>query len=219
MCVHTATASVATTSTFWAAAASFPLASLDPPVLAALIAAASALLLAVLRALASLFSAARDRRRELYGRAYRDAMAWVETLYRIRRRASGPQAERELVERFHDLQERIDYHRGWLGSESRYLAHSYCQLVLAIKRATEPLIQVSWQQPPRSPGGPAPAEERHPHVEAHTLRFLTDVRLHLSLWPLLPLARLAWRNREEEATDNQTRRRPTRTERKTTNDA
>lgn len=176
-----------------------PLASVDPPVVAALIAAGSALALTALRALGWLLSAPRDRRRELYGRAYQDAMAWVEMLYRVRRRTAEPQDERELIDRFHDLQERIDYHRGWLASESRYLTRSYCRLVLVIKRATEPLIQVAWEQPPRTPGAAAPDGEVHVNVEADSLRFLKDVRLQLSFWPLLPLARLAWRNREQDA--------------------
>jgi hypothetical protein len=179
-----------------------PLASLDPPVVAALIAAGSALVLTVVRALGWLLSAPRDRRRELYGRAYQDAMAWIEMLYRVRRRTAEPRAERELIERFHELQERIDYHRGWLASESRYLARSYCRLVLAIKRSSEPLIQLAWQQPPRTPGEAAPDGEVHLQAEADSLRFLTDVRLQLSFWPVLPLARLTWRNREQEISEH-----------------
>lgn len=174
-------------------------ARMSPSVLAALIAAGSAVVLTVLRSLGWLVSAPRDRRRDLYGLAYQDAMAWLEMLYRVRRRARGPEAERELIERFHELQEQIDYHRGWLGSESRYLARSYCRLVLAIKKSSEPLIQEAWEQEPRTPGTPAPGGERHVQVEADSLRFLADVRLHLSLWPLIPGALLAWRNRETDS--------------------
>jgi hypothetical protein len=169
-----------------------------PQVTAALIAAAGALLLAILRALTWIINAPRDRRRDLYGRAYQDAMAWLEMLYRIRRRGNDDSSDRELVERFHSAQERIDHHRGWLGSESRYLARSYCRLVRAIKHETEPLIQAAWQQPGRPPGQPTSDDERHPMIEQYSLDFLTDVRLHLSLWPVFPAIRLAWRNRGED---------------------
>lgn len=198
MCVDTRTSVVATTSKTTGVHVVALLLGLDdakPQVAAALIAAAGALLLAALRALTWLLSAHRDRRRDLYGRAYQDAMAWLEMLYRIRRRGNDEPSERDLVERFHSVQERIDHHRGWLGSESRYLARSYCRLVSAIKRETESLIQAAWQQPGRPPGHPTADDECHPRIEPHSLDFLTDVRLHLSLWPVFPGVRLAWRNR------------------------
>jgi hypothetical protein len=170
--------------------------SLSTPVTSALIAGGFAVLLAVLKAIGWLVSAPRDRRRDLYGRAYQDAMAWLEMLYRIRRRPQDGSGDRELIGRFHELQERIDYHRGWLGSESRFLAHSYCRLVEAIKHQCEPLIVQAWASAPRAPGTPAPEGEQHASVEAESLRFLSDVRMQLSYWPLLPLALVAWRNRQ-----------------------
>jgi hypothetical protein len=164
-------------------------------VVSGLIAGGFAVLGTLLKALGWLVSAPRDRRRDLHGRAYQDAMAWLEMLYRIRRRPEDGSGDRELIVRFHELQEHIDYHRGWLGSESRFLARSYCRLVDAIKRASEPLIQEAWTEEPRTSGAPAPDGERHPDIDADSLDFLTDVRLHLSYWPLFPAARVAWRNR------------------------
>jgi hypothetical protein len=170
----------------------------EPEVAAAVIAAASALLLTGLKALAWLISGPRDRRRDLYGQAYQDAMAWLEMLYRVRRRANDRDSERALVERFHSLQKGIDHHRGWLGSESKYLARSYCRFVDAVKRETQELMQEAWALPGREPGEPPPSDEQHPTVETYSLEFLADVRSHLSLWPVIPWMRLAWRNRDRK---------------------
>lgn len=168
-----------------------------PAVTAAVITSAFGLLIAAFKAIAWAISGPRDRRRALYGTAYQQAMAWVEMLYRVRRRGNDEASARELVERFHALQEQIDYHRGWLGSESKYLARSYCRLVGAIKCQTEPLMRTAWSHPGCEPGEPVAGNVLHPSVEQYSLDFLTDVRLHLSLWPVIPLLRLAWRNRDD----------------------
>ena len=65
-------------------------------------------------ALARVFSQ-RDRRRQMYGEAFRTALAWREVVYRVRRRDNSEQHDRELIDRFHDLQERLDYYEGWIG--------------------------------------------------------------------------------------------------------
>lgn len=170
----------------------------EPAVAAAVIGAAGGLLLAGGRAIAWLVSGPRDRRRALYGTAYQDAMAWLEMLYRVRRRANEDADERQLVERFHVLQERIDYHRGWLGSESRYLARSYCRLVREIKQQSESPLQKAWRDPGCRPAEPPVIGEPHPSVEPQSLRFLTDVRLHLSLWPVIPRLTLMLRNLKQD---------------------
>lgn len=164
----------------------------EPAVAAALVAAIAGLLG---KALAFLVAGPRDRRRALYGAAYRDAMAWTEMLYRVRRRANTEEAERALIERFHELQEQIDLQRGWLGSESVYLARSYCRVVEAIKGSTLPLIQRAWEIPGRKPAEIDAGGEEHPDCEAASLRFLFDIRLHLSIIPFFPWLLLAWRNR------------------------
>lgn len=169
----------------------------DPAVAAAVIGAAGGLLLAGVRAIAWLVSGPRDRRRALYGTAYQDALAWLEMLYRVRRRANEEADERQLVGRFHVLQEQIDYHRGWLGSESKYLARSYCRLVGEIKQQSEGPLREAWGNPGRRPSEPPDTGKPHPSVESQSLRFLTDVRLHLSLWPVIPRLVLVLRNREQ----------------------
>lgn len=122
-----------------------------------------------------------ERQRDLFSEAYESAMAWNEMLYRLRRRARAEEANRELVNRFHQLQEKIDYYEGWTATEGRFIGKSYCRLVRAIKRETEGLIQAAWETPGRLPGEPAPADEVRPDLGPARDRFLRDVRNQLSL--------------------------------------
>jgi hypothetical protein len=66
-----------------------------------------------------------NRRRDRYSEAYPTAMEWCEGVYRVRRRAPDGSEDRELVKRFHDLQERIAYYQGWLCIEAADLGRSY----------------------------------------------------------------------------------------------
>lgn len=122
----------------------------------------------------------RDRRRSLYGGAYRAAVAWHEMLYRVRRRAEG--SEQELVDRFHDLQEQFAYYRGWLSSESAALAESYRRLTDAVQDQTREPIREAWDQPPKPPDQQTePATQVALPQEAEL--FLRDVREHLAWNP------------------------------------
>ena len=94
------------------------IAALDTSVQAAIITAGVSLLLGVLTAIWSAISAKHARRRDLYSCAFKAALAWEEMLYRVRRRAEGDEAARALINRFHELQEEVNYHQGWLQSES-----------------------------------------------------------------------------------------------------
>lgn len=93
----------------------FPLATLhidDATVQAAIIAASGGLVLAALSGLGAYLTGKRHRQRDLYSKAYRAAMSWREMLYRVRRRAAGDEADRALIERFHELQEETDTRDG-----------------------------------------------------------------------------------------------------------
>jgi len=131
-------------------------------------------------ALARVFSQ-RDRRRQMYGEAFRTALAWREVVYRVRRRDNSEQHDRELIDRFHDLQERLDYYEGWIGSESRFMRRSYRKLVIASKGATRHDLQQAWNRRGRT--GNADPNDHHPTIDRrHTDEFLKDVRGHLSVW-------------------------------------
>jgi hypothetical protein len=101
-----------------------------PKVDAAIVTGLVTLVSLVLRGVGLVISGQQARQRDLFSKAYEAAMGWNEMLYRIRRRADGDEADRALVERFHELQEQIDYYEGWTASEGRFIGKSYCRLVL-----------------------------------------------------------------------------------------
>lgn len=165
-------------------------------------AVAGPVIVLVLRAVVLALTDKVDRQRDLYSKAFRAALAWKEMLYRVRRRTPG--SERDLIERFHELQEEIDYFEGWTASEGRSIGRSYCRLVREIKRQTQPLIREAWSNSPRPTAEPAPEDEIHPDVNAVCERFLKDVRAQLSLWGL-PRIAVWWRNRGPRNTDEEQR--------------
>jgi hypothetical protein len=125
----------------------------------------------------------RDRRRSLYADAYQAALSWEEMLYRVRRR--DPEGTYALAERFHAVQERIDFHQGWIAGESIPFGRAYCRLVLTIKSHTREPIRLAWASAPVKPGEggfpvtPIDASE----LQAARDRFIDDHRDHLSFQP------------------------------------
>ncbi len=161
---------------------------------AALITASATSLVAVLTIASGYLSEKRLRRRTLYGEAYKSAMAWIELVGRVRRRRAGPEAESQLIEKFHSLQEEILFHRGWIGSESVYMQRSFDRLVSQIKEESGPMIREAWEAD--SPTNPSAslANSEFPDATRDAVRFLRDVRNHLS--PLqVPKLAVAWYNR------------------------
>jgi hypothetical protein len=137
----------------------------------------------------------RDRRRGLYSNAYQAALAWGEMYYRVRRRDPGK--AHELAQQFHTIQEKIDFHQGWIASESEYLGRAYCRLVLRTKALTVEHIRRAWTEPPVSPDEgfsvvPVVAAE----LEQAKERFILDLRRHLSFNPFRRGA-LAWAYSDE----------------------
>lgn len=149
--------------------------------------------IAIILALSGQAGDKRDRRRAEYSEAYRVARAWLEMLYRVRRRPDDDKAAAAIISRFHDLQERLDYYTGWLASESPSMCRSYTRLVEHTKMATREPLQQAWTEPVRPPEDATLSHDEHPDVEAEASRFLTDVRDHLSLLPVRRL-RPWWRN-------------------------
>lgn len=153
----------------------------DVKLIVAASAAVSALSVAILSAALARLFAQRDRRRQMYGEAYRTALEWREMVYRVRRRDNTTEHNRELVDKFHDLQERLDYYEGWIGSESRFMRRSYSKLVGAAKTATKEDLQDAWNKRGRT--GNADAADHHPEIDTDIKDgFLKDVRGHLSIW-------------------------------------
>lgn len=167
----------------------------DPTVVAALVAGGATILLALLKGMAWLISGPRERRRQMYVHALEHALDWKEMPHRLRRRSpDSDEEEKALRERFHDLQENIERARGRIGTESGFLARSYCRLVRDIKTATHPYIQRAREERTDGPLGATAQADRPPNTDHAQRKFLFDVRLHLSLWPIFPRLLLALRN-------------------------
>lgn len=127
------------------------------------------------------FQTRRDRRRDLYSAAYKAVVSWAELYYRVRRR--DPDKPYELVALFHEVQEAIDYHDGWLSIEAPELARSYRAFFEAVKRKTGPAIKAAWAEDPCDPkhGLSPPNGDEFPSIEDNKRQFLADVNDHLAL--------------------------------------
>jgi hypothetical protein len=157
--------------------------------------AAATVSVAAVSALAAYLASKRERRRALYSEAVKAAVAWEEMLFRVRRRSGGQ--ERELVDRFHELQDDLTYHQAWVGSESKYMKRSYDKLIAEVKHSTADLITEAWGQPLRPPPGNALPDDDFPSLGPVVDVFLRDVRSHLSPWVWRKLA-VAYRNRSKD---------------------
>ena len=162
-------------------------------VVTASITAGVTLIVAITSLLAAYLSSKRERRRTLYSEAVRSVLGWNEMVYRVRRRGAGQ--ERELIERFHDLQDQLAFYRAWIGSESNIMKRSYDRLVTGVKENTEPLITSAWAADVRAIPGNSLPDDEHPELSDFTDNFLRDVRSHLSPWPWRKIA-VRWRNRK-----------------------
>ena len=158
---------------------------------AALVAAVTALAVAWSGRLAQ----RQDARRSLYSEAYKTALSWIEMLYRVRRREPGKQ--HELVEQFHTLQERLDYHQGWIESESRALGRAYRNLVATLKRTTAEPIRQAWRDEPCDPTHGFTIEfDGMDAVTAAKDEFIAAMRDHLTVWRPWRRVALEWRYRD-----------------------
>lgn len=122
------------------------------------------------------------RRRELYSNAYRAALEWCEGVYRVRRRTPDGSQDYELVERFHDLQERIAFHEGIMATESTVLGRAYRDLLGSVMGECRPLLVDAWSRPGRAPTDPTPPEEKAPNIAVAKALFCETVRKQMAPW-------------------------------------
>jgi hypothetical protein len=158
-------------------------ASISTPVSAFIGAAIPATIAAAVAIYVSVVGRKREdqqRRRDLYSEAYRLALEWCEAIYRVRRRPPDGSQDRELVEHFHKLQERIAYYEGWLAIENEKLGAAYRTFLNRVLLECRPLIQDAWSKPGRDPTDTRPADEATPKVQQAKEDFLAEVRLHLA---------------------------------------
>jgi hypothetical protein len=132
--------------------------------------------------LAQRAAAQRDALTAAYARALADAIAWTELPYRVARRTSDtPETLAVLVDRFHDLQERIEHHLRWLQLDSASVGAAYEQLVKSVKSRTESDIRAAWQRPPITTAagmniGPVSTID----ISDEREKFMAAVRAHLN---------------------------------------
>jgi hypothetical protein len=158
-------------------------ASISTPVSAFIGAAIPATIAAAVAIYVSVVGRKREdqqRRRDLYSEAYRLALEWCEAIYRVRRRAPDGSRNRELVEHFHALQERIAYYEGWLAIENEKLGTAYRTFLKRVLLECRPLIQEAWSRPGRNPTDPPPKDEAHPQLQQAKEQFLAEVRCHVA---------------------------------------
>lgn len=132
-------------------------------------------------------------KKKLFADAYKAAMAWQEMLYRVRRRAPGVVEEQKLVERFHQLQEEINYYQGLVFTESEVLGLSYDRFVNHVKKENKQLIQEAWESPIRRPKLGVIKTSKYPNTTKAGKAFLRDTRNWFSFWQV-PKLFVLWRN-------------------------
>jgi hypothetical protein len=129
--------------------------------------------------------AERDRRRTLYGEAFQAALEWCEGVWRVRRRPEDGSGDRELIQHFHAMQERIAFYEGWLSIESKSMGRAYRFLLDDVQTVCRPLLQASWKRDGRHPAMPPPEGEAAPDITQAKQDFLLAARRHQSRW-LIP---------------------------------
>jgi hypothetical protein len=124
-------------------------------------------------------NARRDRRRDLYGDAYRTTMSWIEMAYRA---YHAPPADREFLEMYHALWENVRYYEGWLLFESRELGYSFARFKQAVQGVCDPFIEKVWLEgtTEAKPLDQLPVEATPETFENELNWFLRDTREHLS---------------------------------------
>lgn len=91
----------------------------------------------------------RNRRRDLYSRAVRAVIAWVEYPYKIRRRTSNdPEVLAELAATGHRLQQDLAYFQTWLATDKSSLGILYGDVVRNVKMRCSAALDEAWSADP-----------------------------------------------------------------------
>lgn len=153
------------------------------------------LIVALISAFVGRSLAVRDRRREQYGEAYKTAVEWREMVHRVRRRQPNGDGNGDLVQKFHDLHERIAFHEGWIGSESEAMRRAFRSLQTAVRDETREDIQKAWKTAATNTTEALEPQSKSVNRAADDA-FLKAVRRHLSWQPWRRVA-LLWSLREK----------------------
>lgn len=95
-------------------------------------------------------AAAHDRQRAEYAKALSLINQWTEMPYRVHRR-NRDEPDEPLVERYHELQEGIEFYSAWIAVESEPIYAAYQALLTETRRQVTPHSQNAWEaSPPES---------------------------------------------------------------------
>lgn len=152
---------------------------------APLVAAAITGTVALIGIALNLASARRDRQAELYAEAFKAALAMVEMVYRARRAGDNL---RDVLDRYHQIHEDINFHQGWIETQSRPMGRAYRRLILRVRAATHDQIDEAFAAIRRGGGATSATwlegvKGGHPDVSAAKTDFIEDVSDYLS-WNL-----------------------------------
>jgi hypothetical protein len=120
-------------------------------------------------------AATNDRKRQEYAKALALVFKWQEMPYRILRRDPESPAQ-PLIQRMHDLQEKIAFYEAWIAVESTQISVAYRDLIKETRKQVAPHLQAAWQSdPPISPN----VGNRYPvEVEQYKRSYIEAVRAH-----------------------------------------
>ena len=120
--------------------------SANPAVVAAAITAAVALISLVVSNIVGGVRANRDRRREVFSKAFAAAISYAEFPYVVRRRrTSDPEEERVRISTdLRAVQEEIAYYSAWIESEAPKVANAYQVLAAETRRIAGKQIHDAW---------------------------------------------------------------------------
>ena len=126
----------------------------------------------------------RVRRRRIIAEAVEVAFDRVEILYKIRRRPTNPtllaQDEINIRDEMHRIQSKTEYYIAILSSESVWLGSCYEKLISEIKRQTEPLLQLAWDQKPQGVGVKLKGAT-HPDLKGARKEFILETQRYFNL--------------------------------------
>jgi hypothetical protein len=153
------------------------------PAWAGVIAAGIAAIVTLVSIAVAATNARRDRRRHLYGEAYRTTMSWIEMAYRAYHAAPG---DREFLASYHKLWEDVRYYEGWLLFESTELGYSFARFKDAVQRVCDRFIEQAWLELSAEPKPliMLPVEATPETFDTELNAFIRDSREHLSPNPL-----------------------------------
>jgi hypothetical protein len=155
------------------------------PVVAAVVSAGVAALVALVTVYVTGRRAAADRQRAVFADAYGTCAKYREFVFRVRRRAPGVEAQRQITDQFSDVQQELTRHQALLMVEAPAVGRRFDAFVQKLRTVAGGEIRRAWDMPPRAEGEPVHVQDVDlSALEEPERAFLETAADHLSLGPL-----------------------------------